>query len=270
MPTTSLFKEKQVRRAWNAEQEKWTSAIVDVLAILTDSVDLSAYLRKLKERMKKQGNETVTNCNGLKMAAANGKQHITDVTDTGQLFRLIQSIPSHKAEPFKRWLAKVGYERLEEIENPALAAKRTRILGNKWKPGARPPFSHFISMNILIYVSSRAHRVTGDIRIATAMTPSSPSVDFSGVDFPSRHRLQAFPQFPDFPQFRLHLCHSTPFSQARLLQQHQHLLVHTPPMLLRRLLQSIHQIFRNVPNRHRAHGWKLPESRQNAIILMAS
>jgi DNA-damage-inducible protein D len=126
MSTIALFEEKQVRRAWNQVEEKWYFAIVDVIAILTGSVDAGAYWRKLKERLKKEGNETVTNCHGLKMTAADGKQRVTDVADTEQLLRLIQSIPSPKAEPFKLWLAKVGYERLEEIENPELAAKRMR------------------------------------------------------------------------------------------------------------------------------------------------
>ena len=128
MSHISLFEEKQVRRAWNAEEGKWLFAIVDVIAILTDSVDPGAYWRKLKERLKKEGNETVTDCHGLKMTAADGKQRMTDVADTGQLLRLIQSVPSPKAEPFKLWLAKVGYERLEEIENPELAAKRMRAI----------------------------------------------------------------------------------------------------------------------------------------------
>ena len=126
MSSLTLFEEKQVRRAWNQAEEKWYFAIVDVIAILTASVDAPAYWRKLKERLKKEGNETVTNCHGLKMTAADGKQRLTDVADTEQLLRLIQSIPSPKAEPFKLWLAKVGYERLEEIENPELAAKRMR------------------------------------------------------------------------------------------------------------------------------------------------
>jgi methylphosphotriester-DNA--protein-cysteine methyltransferase len=128
MSAISLFEEKQVRRAWNAAEEKWVFAIVDVVAILTNSVDPGAYWRKLKERLKKEGNETVTDCHGLKMTAADGKQRMTDVADTAQLLRLIQSIPSPKAEPFKLWLAKVGYERLEEIENPELAAKRMRAI----------------------------------------------------------------------------------------------------------------------------------------------
>lgn len=126
MSAITLFEEKQVRRAWNAVEEKWYFSVADVVAVLTDSVDPVAYWRKLKERLKKEGNETVTNCHGLKMTAADGKQRMTDVADTEQLLRLIQSIPSPKAEPFKRWLAKVGYERLEEIENPELAAKRMR------------------------------------------------------------------------------------------------------------------------------------------------
>jgi methylphosphotriester-DNA--protein-cysteine methyltransferase len=126
MSAISLFEEKQVRRAWNTAEEKWYFSIADVVAVLTDSIDPGAYWRKLKERLKKEGNETVTNCHGLKMTAADGKQRMTDVADTEQLLRLIQSIPSPKAEPFKRWLAKVGFERLEEIENPELAARRMR------------------------------------------------------------------------------------------------------------------------------------------------
>jgi DNA-damage-inducible protein D len=126
MSTIILFEEKQVRRAWDQNSDKWYFAIVDVIAVLTSSVDPGAYWRKLKERLKKEGNETVTNCHGLKMTAADGKQRLTDVADTEQLLRLIQSIPSPKAEPFKLWLARVGYERLEEIENPELAAQRMR------------------------------------------------------------------------------------------------------------------------------------------------
>ncbi|MEK6981603.1 MAG: Bro-N domain-containing protein [Candidatus Micrarchaeota archaeon] len=121
-----LFEEKKVRRIWNEVNHKWYFSIVDVLAVLTDSVDPGAYWRKLKERLKAQGNETVTNCHSLKMEATDGKMRLTDVADTEQLFRLIQSIPSPKAEPFKLWLAKVGYERLEEIENPEIATKRMR------------------------------------------------------------------------------------------------------------------------------------------------
>jgi DNA-damage-inducible protein D len=128
MSTLALFEEKQVRRAWNQTEEKWYFAIVDVIAILTGSNNPQVYWRVMKKRLSDEGNETVTNCNGLKMPAADGKQRLTDVADTEQLLRLIQSIPSPKAEPFKLWLAKIGYERLEEIENPELAANRMREL----------------------------------------------------------------------------------------------------------------------------------------------
>ncbi len=124
MSALTLFEEKQVRRAWNEADEKWYFAIVDVIAILTGSDNPQVYWRVMKKRLSDEGNETVTNCNALKMTATDGKQRLTDVADTQQLLRLIQSIPSPKAEPFKLWLAKVGYERLEEIENPELAAKR--------------------------------------------------------------------------------------------------------------------------------------------------
>jgi hypothetical protein len=119
-----LFEEKQVRTLWDAEQEKWYISIVDVVAALTDSVDANAYWRKLKQRMKAEGNETVTNCHGLKMVAADGKMRTTDVADTEQLFRLIQSIPSPKAEPFKLWLARVASERLDELQDPELSIDR--------------------------------------------------------------------------------------------------------------------------------------------------
>jgi prophage antirepressor-like protein len=112
--SVQLFEEKQVRTLWNSEKEKWYVSIVDVVAVLTDSNDPSAYWRKLKQRLKAEGNETVTNCHGLKMLAADGKMRMTDVANTEQLFRLIQSIPSPKAEPFKLWLAKVASERLDE------------------------------------------------------------------------------------------------------------------------------------------------------------
>jgi hypothetical protein len=119
-----LFEEKHVRTAWNQEEEKWYISIVDVIAILTESVDPSAYWRKLKQRLKEEGNETVTSCHGLKMLANDGKMRLTDVADTEQLFRLIQSIPSPKAEPFKLWLAKVAAERLDEMQDPELSIDR--------------------------------------------------------------------------------------------------------------------------------------------------
>ncbi len=113
-----LFNQQQVRVHWDDEHEKWYFSIMDVVAILSESTNPQAYWRKLKERLKKEGNETVTNCHGLKMLAPDGKMRMTDVADTEQLLRLIQSVPSPKAEPFKMWLAKVGNERIEEIEDP--------------------------------------------------------------------------------------------------------------------------------------------------------
>lgn len=119
-----LFEDKKVRSVWDAEAEKWYISIVDVIGVLTESVDATAYWRKLKQRLKAEGNETVTNCHGLKMLAIDGKMRMTDVADVEQLFRLIQSIPSPKAEPFKRWLAQLGRERLEEIDDPELGIER--------------------------------------------------------------------------------------------------------------------------------------------------
>jgi hypothetical protein len=119
-----LFEQKQVRTHWDVEQEKWYFSIVDIIQILTDSVDAAAYWRKLKQRLKEEGNETVTNCHGLRMPAADGKMRLTDVADTEQLFRLIQSVPSPKAEPFKMWLAKVARERMDEIEDPEIGIDR--------------------------------------------------------------------------------------------------------------------------------------------------
>lgn len=116
-----LFEERRVRTVWDDEQDKWYFSIVDVVAVLTDSLDSTAYWRKLKQRLKAEGNETVTNCHGLKMQAADGKMRLTDVADTEQLLRLIQSIPSPKAEPFKLWMAKVASERLNQIQDPELS-----------------------------------------------------------------------------------------------------------------------------------------------------
>jgi hypothetical protein len=119
-----VFEDKKVRTIWDAEQEKWYISIIDVIAILTQSADANAYWRKLKQRLKKEGNETVTSCHGLKMLAPDGKMRITDVADAEQLFRLIQSIPSPKAEPFKIWLAQVAAERLDEMQDPELSIDR--------------------------------------------------------------------------------------------------------------------------------------------------
>ena len=119
-----LFEQTAVRSIWNAEEEKWYMSIVDVIAVLTESIDPSGYWRKLKQRLKEEGNETVTNCHGLKMMAQDGKMRLTDVADTEQIFRLIQSIPSPKTEPFKLWLAQVASERLDEMQDPELSINR--------------------------------------------------------------------------------------------------------------------------------------------------
>ena len=119
-----LFENKKVRTHWSEEEQKWYFSIVDVIGILTDSVDPFAYWRKFKQRLIEEGNETVTNCHALKMLAADGKMRETDVGDTEQILRLIQSIPSKHAEPFKLWLAKVGNERIDETFDPELAFER--------------------------------------------------------------------------------------------------------------------------------------------------
>ena len=120
-----MFNQKQIRRFYDEEKELWYFSVVDVIEILTDSENPAAYWRVLKKRLKDEGsNQAVTKCNGLKMLAADGKMRLTDVVDTETLLRLIQSIPSPKAEPFKLWLAKVGYERIEETEDPELAFDR--------------------------------------------------------------------------------------------------------------------------------------------------
>ncbi len=124
MTKIKLFENKHVRSEWDDESQAWYFSIVDVVSILTDSKDPAAYWRKLKQRLIAEGNETVKICHGLKMVAADGKMRMTDVVDTEQLLRLVQSIPSPKAEPFKLWLARVGYERIEETEDPELALER--------------------------------------------------------------------------------------------------------------------------------------------------
>lgn len=119
-----LFEEKKVRTVWDDEQEKWYFSIVDVVSILTESTDGRKYWNKLKQRLKEEGNETVTNCHQLKMQAVDGKMRLTDVADTEQLLRLIQSIPSPKAEPFKSWMAQVASERLNQIQDPELSIEQ--------------------------------------------------------------------------------------------------------------------------------------------------
>ena len=124
MANIKIFEDKKIRTVWNEEQEDWYFSVVDVIAVLTDSVNPVTYWRKLKQRLKQEGNETVTNCHALKMLAKDGKNRLTDVVNTKDLLRLVQSIPSPKAEPFKVWLAQVGSERLDEIADPEKAILR--------------------------------------------------------------------------------------------------------------------------------------------------
>ncbi|MEF9921137.1 MAG: BRO family protein [Erysipelotrichaceae bacterium] len=119
-----LFEQKSIRTHWDEEQGEWYFSIVDVVQVLTESPNPQTYWRVMKKRLKDEGNETVTNCNGLKMLAADGKMRLTDVADTQQLLRVIQSIPSPKAEPFKMWLAQVGSERIDETADPELTIER--------------------------------------------------------------------------------------------------------------------------------------------------
>ena len=127
MNELELFESRPVRRQWNKEEEEWYFSIVDVIGVLTDSVNTrqaSNYWAKLKQRLNAEGNELLTNCHQLKMKAADGKFRLTDAANTEEIFRLIQSVPSKKAEPFKLWLAKVGKERIDEFNNPELIADR--------------------------------------------------------------------------------------------------------------------------------------------------
>lgn len=125
-----LFDGDKIRAVWNDEQEKWYFSVVDVVAVLTESKDFQTarkYWNKLKQRLKEEGFEPVTNCHQLKMPAADGKMRLTDVADTEQLLRIIQSVPSPKAEPFKTWLAKVGSERLDQMQDPELSIQQAMI-----------------------------------------------------------------------------------------------------------------------------------------------
>ena len=119
-----VFEQRNIRSLWDDEAETWYFSIVDVVGVLTDSLNPTAYWRKLKERLKKEENQTVTNCHGFKMRALDGKMRKTDCVDTEQLFRLIQSIPSPKAEPFKLWMAQVASERIDQIQDPELSIEQ--------------------------------------------------------------------------------------------------------------------------------------------------
>lgn len=124
-----VFENKKIRRIWHGEE--WYFSVIDIVGVLTDSVDPGAYWRKLKQRLNQEGSEVVTFCHGLRLEAADGKKYATDCANTQSMFRIIQSIPSPKAEIFKQWLAKVGYERVQEIENPELAQERMKELYEK-------------------------------------------------------------------------------------------------------------------------------------------
>ena len=119
-----LFEQKKVRTVWDTDKEKWYFSIVDVVAVLTDSSNPRNYWKVLKHRLIKEGNESVTNCNQLKMQSSDGKRYLTDVADTEQLFRLIQSIPSPKAEPFKQWMAQVAAKRIDQMQDPELSIEQ--------------------------------------------------------------------------------------------------------------------------------------------------
>ncbi len=123
-PQAHVFEDSTIRTVWDSDNEKWYISIVDVITVLTESIAPTSYWRKLKQRLKAEGNQTVTNCHGLKMLAPDGKMRMTDVADPEQLFRLIQSIPSPKAEPFKLWLAQIASARLDEIQDPELTINR--------------------------------------------------------------------------------------------------------------------------------------------------
>ena len=127
MQELKIFEEKQIRTIWDEVQGKWYFSIVDTVEILTESKDATAYWRKLKQRLKAEGNETVTNCHAFKMRALDGKMRLTDVADTEQLFRLIQSIPSPKAEPFKQWMAHVASVRIDQMQDPELSIEQAMV-----------------------------------------------------------------------------------------------------------------------------------------------
>ena len=124
---SKLFEDRKIRTVWDDKEEKWYFSIVDVVAVLTDSENPQTYWRVLKNRLKKEGNQTVTNCNALKLRAADGKMRLTDVADTEQIFRLIQSIPSHKAEPIKQWIAHVASERIDQMQDPELSIQQAMM-----------------------------------------------------------------------------------------------------------------------------------------------
>ncbi|MCL2116085.1 MAG: Bro-N domain-containing protein [Methanobrevibacter sp.] len=122
--TVKLFENKEIRTIWNETEEDWYFSVIDIIKILSESKDPSSYWRKLKQRLKEEGDKTVTNCHRLKLTAADGKKRLTDVANTKQILRLVQSVPSRNAEPFKRWLAELGKERFDEIIDPEITINR--------------------------------------------------------------------------------------------------------------------------------------------------
>ena len=157
-----LFEDKKVRTAWDDEREEWYFSIVDVCAVLSESENPQTYWRVLKNRLKKEGNETVTNCNALKMLAPDGKMRLTDVASTEQLFRLIQSIPSKKAEPFKQWMAQVARERLDQMADPELWPRPPATSwSSSWAtPSSRPPRRRTTCHQQGMYRRCRKRRIT--------------------------------------------------------------------------------------------------------------
>ncbi|MBK9737146.1 MAG: Bro-N domain-containing protein [Saprospiraceae bacterium] len=194
-----------MRTIWDADQEKWYLSIIDVIAVLTESVDANAYWRKLKQRLKEEGNETVTKCHGLKMLAQDGKMRMTDVADTEQLFRLIQSIPSPKAEPFKLWLAKIAAERLDEMQDPELTIDRAlfeyqqlgysenwinqrlksievrKELTDEWKKQGLKEGQHFATLTDII-TKAWAGKTTKEYKILKGLKKETPMVEVCDFD----------------------------------------------------------------------------------------
>ena len=172
-----LFEERKVRAIWDDEQEEWSFSIVDVISILTDSPNPRKYWSVLKTRLKREGSELTTNCSQLKMQAADGKKYLTDVANTEQLFRLIQSVPSPKAEPFKLWIAQVAKERLDQMQDPELSIEQAmadykrlgysdnwinqrlksieirKDLTDEWKKRGLEEGLHFATLTDIIYKS---------------------------------------------------------------------------------------------------------------------
>ena len=183
MSSIKLFENKQVRSQWDEERQTWFFSIVDIVGVLTDSPNPRTYWSVLKTRLKKEGSELATNCSQLKMRSADGKQYLTDVADTEQLLRLVQSIPSPKAEPFKQWLARVGYERIEETEDPELAfdrAMETYLISSPCRKlqTTRNP------IRVSTMLTIQAHYHDGHIQISTEGLPRDAKVvvDFLAAD----------------------------------------------------------------------------------------